>query len=440
MEDIINLLQIKVRGNFVLKKSWKFIFVLLILLTAAPICVSAASASPKVTTYKNVTWVPQGNKSYYFNHDTGKPVTGWAKINGKTYYLNKNGSVKKGWLKYNGKSYYFIPSQNGAMAKGIYRGSNGKLYYLDDKTGAARTGAFTVQKSGKKVQYYADNKSYQLLTGTWSKVNQTWYYFSKNGNGYNRWFKVGERRYFCHPSKGKLQGWQNLYGQWYYFSNGSYVLTSQWIQNGDELWFVNELGEVEKKINNSTGTYQEYDKIVMVGDSRFHHTYRQYGITAPNTVFVSKPGEGYDWLVQYGYNRIVNAVKGSTKAAIVVNMGVNDLSNTNKYLNFMNKTMLQMAQKYNCDLYYMSVNPVNESVFPANSIRKKYKKMSSVLSFNKKMKAGLNPAISYIDTCSYLRKRFTYDEMTVSDGVHYTRATSQIIFDRCQMYLKTKSL
>lgn len=440
MEDIINLLQIKVRGNFVLKKSWKFIFVLLILLTAAPICVSAASASPKVTTYKNVTWVPQGNKSYYFNHDTGKPVTGWAKINGKIYYLNKNGSVKKGWLKDSGNAYYFMPNKKGAMAQGLYQGSNGKKYYFDNKTGAAKTGAFTVQKSGKKIQYYADKGNYQLLTGKWTKVNQTWYYFSKNGAGYNRWFQVGERRYFCHPSKGKLQGWQNLYGQWYYFSSGSYVLTSQWIQNGNELWFVNELGEVEKKINNSTGSYQEYDKIVMVGDSRFHHTYRKYGITAPNTIFVSKPGEGYDWLVQDAYNKIVNAVKGSSKAAIVVNMGVNDLTNTSKYLNFMNKKMLQMAQQNNCDLYYMSVNPVNERVFPANSIRKEYKKMSSVLNFNKKMKAGLNPAISYIDTCSYLRNRFTYDEMTVSDGVHYTRAISQIIFDRCQMYLKTKSL
>lgn len=422
------------------KKSWKFIFVLLILLTAAPICVSAASASPKVTTYKNVTWVPQGNKSYYFNHDTGKPITGWAKISDKTYYLDKNGYVKKGWFNYKNKVYYFIPSQKGAMAKGLYRGSNGKLYYFDEKTGAVKTGAFTVQKSGKKIQYYADSKNYQLVVGKWYKVNQTWYYFSKNGAGYNRWFNVGERRYFCHPSKGKLQGWQNLYGQWYFFNGGSYVLTSQWVQNGDELWFVNELGEVEKKINNSADTYQEYDKIVMVGDSRFHHTYYKYGITAPNTVFVSKPGEGYDWLVQYGYNKIVNAVKKSSKAAIVVNMGVNDLSSSSKYLNYMNKTMLQLAQQYNCDLYFMSVNPVNERVFPSNSIRKKYKKMSSILSFNKKMKAGLNPEIGYIDTCSYLKRRFTYDEMTVSDGVHYPRVVSQIIFDRCQMYLKTKSL
>ena len=99
----------------------------------------------------------------------------------------------------------------------------------------------------------------------------------------------------------------------------------------------------------------------MIGDSRFARTSRM-GIKMNNTEYIAASGQGYDWLMREAWPRLMEQIMNSTeegKTAIVINLGVNDLLNYKKYIRFVNKDMLTFAHKYQCDVYYVSVNPVN---------------------------------------------------------------------------------
>ena len=124
------------------------------------------------------------------------------------------------------------------------------------------------------------------------------------------------------------------------------------------------------------------------------------------------------------------------RIAIVFNFGVNDLRNINKYLKFMNNDVMDLVHGEKCDLYYMSVNPVNNTRLKQVPNYYNTRRQSQVEAFNKKMKAGLNSKFKYIDTYSYMIKRYSTAQMTISDGLHYKDSISKTIFDRCMIFLK----
>lgn len=435
----------------------------LLLLMICPIAVSAASAALPARTYSSGTWKTQGTNKYYYYQN--KKITGWAEIKGKIYYFNKNGSLKTGWMTYNKKRYYFEPkNRSGAMVTGFYTGANGNYYYFAP-SGEAKRGTFKV-----KNDYYYGDSNYVLRTKQWSQVNNQHYYFTNKGVRKYHWFTVGSRRYFCSLNAGKLSGWKIIRDEEYYFTSSGYVLTDQWITRGTQECYVDSDGKVIKKISKGEQTSRDYGEIIMVGDSRFNHTYYRYNIGDKNVRYITAPGKGLEWFsgtsASSGFNQLASEVKmaynrsqeyGYGKTAIVINLGVNDLRTyelkasgmtasavAQKYIQYMSRNVVPLAQQYNCDLYYVSVNPVDEEVLSVHSQRK----MKDIERFNSKICIGLGAVdFQYIDTCTYLLDNYLPSEIAsidddgdgISNGVHYSALISRVIYNQIMIQLKPQN-
>ena len=176
----------------------------------------------------------------------------------------------------------------------------------------------------------------------------------------------------------------------------------------------------------------------MIGDSRFARASRM-GIKMNNTEYIAASGQGYDWLIREGWPRLMEQVMNSTeegKSAIVINLGVNDLLNYKKYIRFVNKDMLDFAHKYQCDVYYVSVNPVNEEKYSYHSQKLKTKNNRLINQFNRELVSQLSLGVKYIDTNTYLMRKFNSKELTIEDGIHYGFRISNAIFDQIMMNVK----
>lgn len=190
--------------------------------------------------------------------------------------------------------------------------------------------------------------------------------------------------------------------------------------------------------------------MVFVGDSRTH----AMGLTMnsefdrrtmKNAEFVAKSGADLNWFRKTGYRqlmKVVNANKSGKPLAIVFNFGVNDLKHgvgdvsfdvdgqAKRYIRYFTQIAAQLKAK-NCQLYYMSVNPINSSMLPKKGNRTE----SEIFRFNWLLKRGLAADYKYIDTNTYLLKngyttgRISTDE--VDDGIHYQRRTYKRIYSYC---------
>ena len=113
---------------------------------------------------------------------------------------------------------------------------------------------------------------------------------------------------------------------------------------------------------------QKFDHIIFVGDSR---TFRmeqalkaQFGMKALEDVsFIYQSAQGLEWLRTQGYAQLMQSIQewnaaGARRTAVIFNLGINDLSNINNYISYMNSVAPSLKAQ-NCSLYYMSLNPIN---------------------------------------------------------------------------------
>lgn len=184
----------------------------------------------------------------------------------------------------------------------------------------------------------------------------------------------------------------------------------------------------------------KHEMVYFVGDSRTVSLERALGASTPSNVeFVASVGQGLTWFKEDGYRELLSKLSEqprNTRKAVVVNLGINDLSNINNYVSYMKKLANNLKKNYSCDMYYLSVNPVNSAVIRANGgyVRTE----AQVASFNKtiyqQLCSGNNRAFTYINTCTYLQKygwisnRFNSG---ISDGLHYSDPTSLRIYNYC---------
>lgn len=439
------------------KKCYLGILMGLLLLMLCPVAVSAASTKIPKKIYTSGTWKTQGGNKYYYY--SGKKISGWAQIKGKTYYFNKDGSMKTGWLTYNKNKYYFSPKNgSGAMVTGFYTSSSGNYYYFAS-SGEAKKGSFKVGSN-----YYYGNSKYVLKTNQWSKVGDYYFYFTSKGVRKYNWFTIGSKRYFCSLKYGKLSGWKKVSGDAYYFTDKGYVLTNQWIEKGTQKWYVDGTGKVIKKVSANAQTNSDYSEIILVGDSRFYRAKNDYGIGDENVTYIANPGKGFAWFSggesgKSGFQLLEQEVKEISnynwkygiggKIAIVLNLGVNDLRTVDlktnkttatavaqKYIAYMNANVARLAREYSCDLYYVSVNPVNEKVLHESNMRK----MSDIKTFNSKIKTGLSSTgFQYIDTCTYLWDNYSPSQIASLDGVHFDSLISRVIYNQIIVQLNPKN-
>jgi len=128
-------------------------------------------------------------------------------------------------------------------------------------------------------------------------------------------------------------------------------------------------------------------------------------------VWSSKGGMGLSWMKSTGIPNVEANFKSGT--AVIILMGVNDLSNINNYISYLNSKASTWTSN-GANVYFVSVNPTNGS----------YSHMTNrINSFNNQIRS-LN-GVKYIDTNSYLNSV----GFTATDGLHYDKATYKKIYD-----------
>ena len=165
--------------------------------------------------------------------------------------------------------------------------------------------------------------------------------------------------------------------------------------------------------NSSSNKNSTYNKVVLIGDSRFYGQ-SNYKFENSKTTYIAKSGEGLQFL-KNSNSKIKSYDSNST--AFVINLGVNDLYNVNNYISYINSLALSLKG----DVYYLSVNPVDEVKESYNGYSVKN---SSINDFNSKMRSGLKN-VKYLDSNSHLKSK-GFDTV---DGVHYTKDTYQKIYN-----------
>ncbi len=176
------------------------------------------------------------------------------------------------------------------------------------------------------------------------------------------------------------------------------------------------------KINQTTNTVteeekdeetKEYKNYYFLGDSR--SVGMSYIDTNKNHFYTAKVGEGYKYFLD-NYKSVIE--KSTKDDAIIINFGVNDLHNADKYIELINK----METETKSDIYFLTVNPVDEEKEAKNG----YKiKNSDIDTFNKKLKENLNSNIKVIDSNSVLEK----EGFDTVDGIHFTNNTYSKILE-----------
>lgn len=173
------------------------------------------------------------------------------------------------------------------------------------------------------------------------------------------------------------------------------------------------------------------NKVVFIGDSRTVQMYAYLngtwsganyssgGVHEVGTdIYVAEGSMGLAWLKSTGIPAAKKYfVRGN---AIVILMGVNDLSNANSYVSYINSNASSWKSS-GSSLYFVSVNPCSGSYNDLNS---------SISTFNSTVKSGLNNTVGWIDTNSVLTK----NGFTATDGLHYNESTYRTIHD----YIKSK--
>ena len=168
------------------------------------------------------------------------------------------------------------------------------------------------------------------------------------------------------------------------------------------------------------------NKVVFIGDSRTVQmyayktgtwsgaNYSSGGVHEVGTdIYVAEGAQGLAWMKSTGIPAAKKYfVNGN---AIVILMGVNDLSNADSYVTYINGNASNWKSN-GASLYFVSVNPCQGNFSNLNN---------SINTFNSKLKSGLNNSVGWIDTNSALTK----SGFNTTDGLHYDQNTSNMIYD-----------
>lgn len=165
---------------------------------------------------------------------------------------------------------------------------------------------------------------------------------------------------------------------------------------------------------------QVYDKVIMVGDSRF--VGMSSAANHPLCQWICEVSMGYDWLVSEAAPVIDASIVPN--CAIVINLGVNDVYRPGDYAGYLNSKIDGWVGA-GADVYFMSVNPVVDGY--GGSVTN-----AAVEQFNSTMTATLSQKIGYIDTYKYLIE----NGYGTADGLHYDASTYAAILNYCLRQLR----
>ena len=154
-------------------------------------------------------------------------------------------------------------------------------------------------------------------------------------------------------------------------------------------------------------------RIVFIGDSRTVQLEKAVEYDKSFCYFSAEVSMGYDWMRSTGVPQADGLIGNRT--AVVINMGVNDLANAERYAEYVNELYASWSRR-GARVWYMSVNPVGDHASVTNE---------QISQFNSVLREKLNSGIGWIDTNSMLMK----EGFTAGDSLHYDNKTYQKIYD-----------
>ncbi len=150
--------------------------------------------------------------------------------------------------------------------------------------------------------------------------------------------------------------------------------------------------------------------LVFVGDSRTVQL--EMAVGDSDKAYIAKVGEGYSWFKNTALNEIPSYAGNGT--TMIINFGVNDLSNAGKYISLINSN-IDAWTNAGITVYYSSVTPVGESASVSNS---------QIEAFNARMQSELDPRVKWIDSYSFLSQT----GFSTPDGLHYNSDTYRNLY------------
>ena len=201
------------------------------------------------------------------------------------------------------------------------------------------------------------------------------------------------------------------------FPDDSYV-PPQVDVNGNSSAIPTE-GKKDEGTSGDGDIISDVDGNIFIGDSRFVGMKSAVNSSSDNVTWICESSKGYSWLESTAIPKVEKIVKDNKKYNIVINLGVNDLGNINKYISLFN-SMSKDSKYKNCNIIVVSVNPVDEKI---EKIHGYTVKNNDIKSFNNKLKNGLNNSIKFCETYSSIISNFD-----TSDGVHYKDNTYKDIY------------
>lgn len=162
--------------------------------------------------------------------------------------------------------------------------------------------------------------------------------------------------------------------------------------------------DVNRILSIDPAAYADKD-IVFVGDSRT--VQMQSAVHDSAHTWIAEARMGYYWLSDTALPEINRVVKDGTH--LIINLGVNDVSNADKYVSRINAQMNAWREK-GVIVYYASVNPVSN--YPDLSNER-------IEAFNTTLQEELDPSIIWIDSYSWLMDH----GYSTADGLHYRNNT-----------------
>lgn len=261
-------------------------------------------------------------------------------------------------------------------------------------------------KAGSKIYYV--NKSGYRMTGL-RKYKNNWYYLDQKGALVTGWQTIdGEKFFFSKKTGVRLKGWNKIGSKRYYFNNLGVLQKDKWIK--DE--YVGKKG------------YQVESKRIFVGDSR---TNGMRDAVGTEDTFISKSGQGYSWFKSTGLKALKKELKKYPYSVVILNLGVNDLKNINYYLNAYQKLVRDYS---NARFYFVSVNPVEETLLEDSGFSTQTRSNEKIEVFNEQIKEAF--PTSYIDSYSWLLRHGYVEDIPdgagTMDGLHYLDEVYEVLY------------
>ena len=382
-------------------------------------------------------WVTKINGKEY-KYSAGRKVT----INQTTKFcLNLYKEYTVSFYTTNGKNEYRALRQKGIAGSTIKMPAGNSSESSIFAGWATKVGGSVYKKKGAAVKVTGNMKFYAVQQKVVTsgirlyKYDGTYWKTIKNDNGQATFPAVDMR------NGNMCLGWSK--------SKGKSALSSSDYKAGDRIpakngrYYMVIFGRTMDHKPSVITQPTKFDRVYMVGDSRTVDAKQALGSSAPsNVTFVAKGGQGLAWFKSTGYRQLLHSVASrprTEKKAVVINLGVNDLQNSSVYVPYMKKVAANL-KKYNCKMYYMSVNPVNSAMIKRFGARTRTEQQ--VAYFNKviyqKLCSGREKCFTYINTCTNLQMKgwiSNRHNLGHYDGLHYSDATYQRIFDYTMRYL-----